>query len=143
MKARPYLLCTDQMNLVQITTRKGPLQRINVMVCTYNEPMETVKSCVEYLLASEAPVYCEKIIYIGDDGAKKKFQCSEDKRVMCEEFHKRAPPEHVPLLTSCLRNSRRVPGSIAPSRMASFTASLMIRCINPVWFYTHLERVSR
>lgn len=62
------------------------------MVCTYNEPAETVKSCVEYLLASESPVYCEKIIYIGDDGAKKKFQCSEDKRVMCEDFHKRAPP---------------------------------------------------
>ena len=59
------------------------------MVCTYNEPVETVKSCVEYLLASEAPVYCEKTIYIGDDGAKKKFQCSEDKRVMCEEFAKR------------------------------------------------------
>lgn len=60
------------------------------MVCTYNEPAETVKACVEYLLASEAPVYCEKFIYIGDDGAKKKFQCSEDKRVMCEEFAKRA-----------------------------------------------------
>lgn len=85
----------DRYPFVQITTRKGPLQRINVMVCTYNEPAETVKSCVEYLLASESPVYCEKVIYIGDDGAKKKFQCSEDKRVMCEEFHKRTPSAHL------------------------------------------------
>lgn len=79
------------------------------MVCTYNEPAETVKSCVEYLLASEAPVYCEKVIYIGDDGAKKKFQCSEDKRVMCEDFHKRvapptplvAPAMHTNLVLAC------------------------------------------
>jgi hypothetical protein len=85
------------MSLLQITARKGPLQRINIMVCTYNEPMETVKKCVEHLLKAEAPVYCEKIVYIGDDGAKKKFQCSEDKRLMCEDFRKRAlPPRQRP-----------------------------------------------
>lgn len=56
------------------------------MVCTYNEPMETVRKCVEHLLASAAPVYCEVIIYIGDDGAKKKFKESDEKRVMCEDF---------------------------------------------------------
>jgi cellulose synthase/poly-beta-1,6-N-acetylglucosamine synthase-like glycosyltransferase len=71
---------------MQITRSRGALQKINVMVCTYNEPMETVKACVVALLASPAPVYCEKVIYIGDDGAKKKFDCSEQKRLMCEEF---------------------------------------------------------
>lgn len=76
----------------QIVARRGVLQQVNIMVCTYNEPVETVKLCVEHLLAAEAPVYCKKVVYIGDDGAKKKFQCSEDKRVMCEEFHRRAPP---------------------------------------------------
>lgn len=77
---------------MQIVARRGVLQLVNIMVCTYNEPMETVKLCVEHLLAAEAPVYCKKVIYIGDDGAKKKFQESEDKRVMCEDFHRRATP---------------------------------------------------
>lgn len=81
---------------VQIVARRGVLQLVNIMVCTYNEPVETVKLCVEHLLAAEAPVYCKKVVYIGDDGAKKKFQCSEDKRVMCEEFHRRAPPLPCP-----------------------------------------------
>ena len=58
---------------VQIVNQKGKLQKINVMVCTYNEDMETVEKCVQHLLDSPEPVYCSKHIYIGDDGAKKKF----------------------------------------------------------------------
>jgi hypothetical protein len=81
---------------VQITSRRGTLQKVNIMVCTYNEPMETVRACVQHLLDAEAPVYCEKVVYIGDDGAKKKFQCSEDKRIMVEEFNRRARPRSVP-----------------------------------------------
>jgi cellulose synthase/poly-beta-1,6-N-acetylglucosamine synthase-like glycosyltransferase len=75
----------------QISDKKGKLQKINVMVCTYNEPMETVEACVRHILEAEAPVYAEKVVYIGDDGAKKKFQCSEDKRVMVERFNASAP----------------------------------------------------
>jgi cellulose synthase/poly-beta-1,6-N-acetylglucosamine synthase-like glycosyltransferase len=75
---------------MQITQEKGKLQKINVMVCTYNEPMETVRDCVQHLLDSPEPVYASKHVYIGDDGAKKKFDCSEQKRQMVEEFHRRA-----------------------------------------------------
>lgn len=75
---------------MQIVHNKGKLQKVNVMVCTYNEPMETVEECVQHLLDSPEPVYCSKHIYIGDDGAKKKFDCSEAKRQMVERFHKSA-----------------------------------------------------
>lgn len=71
---------------LQIVNEKGKLQKINVMVCTYNEDMETVQACVQHLLDSPEPVYCSKHIYIGDDGAKKKFPCSEEKRQMVERF---------------------------------------------------------
>jgi hypothetical protein len=72
---------------LQIVNEKGKLQMINVMVCTYNEDMETVQACVQHLLDSPEPVYCHKHIYIGDDGAKKKFPCSEEKRQMVERFN--------------------------------------------------------
>lgn len=77
---------------MQIVSQKGKLQKVNVMVCTYNEPMETVRECVQYLLDSPAPVYADKHIYIGDDGAKKKFECSDQKRQMVDEFRRRALP---------------------------------------------------
>lgn len=77
---------------VQIVEQKGKLQKVNVMVCTYNEPMETVRECVQYLLDSPEPVYASKHIYIGDDGAKKKFECSDQKRQMVDEFRRRARP---------------------------------------------------
>lgn len=80
------------------------------MVCTYNEPMETVRSCVQHLLDAEAPVYADKVIYIGDDGAKKKFACSEEKRLMVEHFNASAPPprqrlSHAALLRAALWHS--------------------------------------
>ena len=81
--------------------QKGKLQKVNVMVCTYNEDSDTVEQCVRHLLNSPEPVYCSKHIYIGDDGAKKRraglkkgdesaFQCSEDKRQMVERLHRGA-----------------------------------------------------
>ena len=77
-------------HFMQIVAQKGKLQQVNVMVCTYNEDCETVEKCVRHLLASPQPVYCNKHIYIGDDGAKKAFQCSEDKRQMVERLRRGA-----------------------------------------------------
>jgi glycosyltransferase involved in cell wall biosynthesis len=76
---------------LQIVSTRGKLQRINVVVCTYNESVETVKKCIKHLLDAGTPTYAEKVIYVGDDGAKKKFECSNDKRLMVEDFNRRAP----------------------------------------------------
>lgn len=75
--------------LRQIVKKHGALQRINIMVCTYSEPMETVQSCVQALLDAPVPVYAQKVIYVGDDGAKKAFPVSAQKMRMCEKFRSR------------------------------------------------------
>ena len=86
---------------MQIVNKKGKLQKINVMVCTYNEPADTVEECVRHLLKSPVPIYASKHIYIGDDGAKgmraerakgekgdlEKFQCSDDKKKMVDQLN--------------------------------------------------------
>ena len=83
------------------------------MVCTYNEPMETVRSCVENLLASAAPAYCEVVIYIGDDGAKKGYTQSEEKRVMCEDLNKGTHLRQMPSPHIVHRNEIRQLSSLA------------------------------
>ena len=94
------------MGHLQIVDRKGKLQKINVMVCTYNEDPKTVELCVRRLLDSPVPVYCSKHIYVGDDGAKvrralvrkiqkgeereeklSELQHTEDKRLMVDRLH--------------------------------------------------------
>jgi hypothetical protein len=86
---------------MQIVNQKGKLQKINVMVCTYNEDCETVEKCVRHLLQSPEPVYCSKHIYIGDDGYKKDNlrALSKEKGEMVKRLHAGARARWIGLCT--------------------------------------------
>ena len=90
---------------LQIVAKKGKLQRIHIMVCTYSEPVETVEACVQEILDSVAPCYTEKFIYLGDDGASipKYADVSSGKLDMVRRLREKgfAPTPLFCLLCSC------------------------------------------
>ena len=88
---------------LQIVIKKGKLQRIHIMVCTYSEPVETVEMCVRKIINSTTPCYAEKLIYIGDDGASvpKYKEIADGKLAFVKKMHE----EGVTLaIVNCVAN---------------------------------------
>jgi hypothetical protein len=67
----PESVCVGHFACVQVTSERGVLQTVHVLIATYSEPADLVKECVVRLLVAPEPIYMEKIIWICDDGYMK------------------------------------------------------------------------
>lgn len=53
---------------------------VHCIVVTYKEPIGTVRTCLEHILAANLPTYATLTVHLGDDGP------TPDKKAMCEEL---------------------------------------------------------
>ena len=56
-------------------------QTLHVLITTYTEPAALVRECVTRLLVAPEPLYCEKIVYVCDDGHAKPEGAEKQKMV--------------------------------------------------------------
>ena len=73
------------MVLVQERATGTVRQTLHVIVTTYTEPLAMVCECVTRLLVAPEPLYCEKTVYVCDDGHAKPG--GPDKREMVAQLH--------------------------------------------------------
>ena len=82
-------------------------QTLHVIVTTYTEPLAMVRECVTRLLVAPDPIYCEKTVYVCDDGHADPG--GPEKLEMVRHLHRLGACFHACML--CMRRPLLNPGA--------------------------------